>query len=401
MADTTVEALVTNTFDNFGLYGPYYIDVSVAIIVFVDDGLDLSFARTTDKGATWATTQIVAGQVGSLSCWFDQSTPGDSGNLIHVAWLDEAAGDALYVTIDVSSGSIGTIRTIDPTITVHSPADFNRLAITKAVGGNLIVAFSTQTEIETYRSVDAGVNWVARADFFETAAQEDWVHLFPANTGDSQDVMAVFWDRSANEVSIKMYDDSGNSITETSMLSSMTDDPSHTAFAGVIRHSDKHVLIALHSNDDSTGDDLLTVDITPNSIASPSFTSKTNIFTDQAESAQVGFFINQQNDDVYVGYLKGGTWSSTVNLVFHKSTDGMGTWGAEQAYSEATADDLRLLNGGHSIGDGGGRMQWSFYNDDISEIYINEVNDIEIAAAVGGGADVRRHIIPAYMAVNA
>ena len=40
------------------LWGPYWSDESTAIILFCDEDSDLSYARTTNKGATWTTTKI-------------------------------------------------------------------------------------------------------------------------------------------------------------------------------------------------------------------------------------------------------------------------------------------------------------------------------------------------------
>lgn len=382
MADTLVETAVQSSLDQrTALWGPYWSDESTGIVVFVDDGVDLSFARTTDGGANWSTTEIDVGTVQAVACWYDKETPGDVGTLVHMTWIDFATNDVYYRTLDVADGSLGTQRTVDGTMTAGSLGQ-NRIAITKTVSGNIIVAFVTASEIECYKSTDnfatAGTDI---ADVFEVAGQYDWCLLFPAATADDNDACALFWDASANELSVKMWDDSAGTWTETSISGSMSDDILHINMDGAVRHSDSHVLVAAHSNDDDAGDDLMTWDLTVDSIAAPTVTARTNIFTDQGESAQVSVFINQQNDDVYVAYLKGGTWTATVDVVFHISDDGMGTWGAEQAYSESAPDDFRLVHAGRTVGDDGGRYQPSFYDADEVDIYINETNDIEIVAA--------------------
>ena len=183
-----------------------------------------------------------------------------------------------------------------------------------------------------------------------------------------------------------MYDESGNDWTETTVVSDVTEDLAHINMDATVRHSDNHILLAVHSNDDNAFDGLRTWDLTVDSIASPTITAKTNIFTDQGESAQVALLVNQQNDDVYVAYMKGGTWQSAVDVVYHKSTDGMDNWDAESAYSEATADDIRRVSSGRTVGNDGGFYQPAFYNDDLSDIFVYEVNDVAIAAAGGGFA---------------
>ncbi len=331
MADTLVEASVSGTIaEKNGLWGAYRLGAK-GVGIFVNNSTDPASTRTIDSGATWVDTTIEAVTLRSMAAYFDQETPGDTGTLVHVCWLDETADEFRYTTVDVETGTIGTLRTIDATITVSPANNDNRCAITKTRNGNLIAALSTQNEIRTYRSVDAGVTWTTRADVYETTTEEDYVLLYPANTGDGADAAAFFWDRSVDEISVKMYDDSANTWTETSILTSMSDDPSLLNMDGSTRHSDGLILGSAHSNEDSAGDDLRTWTVNPNSIASPTITTKTNVFTNQAESAMVSVFINQQNDEVFITYCKGGTWEATVDVVYHRSTDGMTTWGAEQA----------------------------------------------------------------------
>ena len=385
MADTTVDANVFTTtyLRNLGLQGPYWIDTQTAIIVFIDSGTDISFSRTTDGGTNWSNTVIVAGDVNNFVCWFDQETPGDSGTEVHIAWLDETDGTAYYVNVDISDGSKGTIRTIDSGITVASTSSDNRIALTKTVGGNLLMALSTQTEIECYRSVDSGVNWVDRIDVFETATEEDWCLLYPASTTDDNDVAALFIDRSAQRLTVKMYDDSANTWTESSAnFVVAVPNQTYINMDGAVRHSDGAILCAIHKQVDSAVDDLKLIEWTTNSISTPVRTIKTDIYTDQDESAQASVIINQQNDDIYVAYLKGGTWTGSTDVVFHKSTDDGLNWGAEQSYSETT-DDYRLVHGGRTIGSSGGRVQWSWFNDDLNDIFVNLVNDLEIVADIG------------------
>ena len=407
MADTIAESTPqTDTDARVGLWGPYWTSTDIGAFVWVDDSDDIRFSRTTDKGANWTDTLVRTGDAIKVSAWFDQETPGDTGTEIHVAWLDTVDDDAFYRSIDISDGSQGTLRTIDASNTVADSGNSIRIAITKTVSGNLIVAYSTQSEIECYRSTDGfDTSNDAVGDVFETGSEEDWCLLFPANTGADDDACAVFLDRSANEITIKMYDesDSGGTWTEfaTAIDSDVVDSTTWIGMDGAVRHSDNHILLGYHSRIDHTTDDLRTADLTVASISTPVITAKTNIFTNQTEAGQVSMFINQQNDHVYLAYIKGNTtWTFSSDIVYHISTDGMGIWGTEQAYSEDTPDDIRLVNAGRTVGDSGGRYQPAFYNDDLFNIFINEVLDIEIAVAgVGVGPIAILTQIPATFQV--
>jgi len=408
VADTLVTASGDADDDldfRLGLWGPYWINTTTAVIIGIDrPDKDISFWRTTDGGVNWSKTVIENSTCEHVAAWFDQETPGDSGTLIHVAFLDSAGDDAHYVAVDVSAGTAGTIRLVDDGVTVSTTPNLNRLAITKTKNGNLLYAFSTQTEIECYRSTDAGENWTDRPNVFEVATAEDWVLLYSANTADDADAAALFWDRSSNVLSVKMFDDSASSgtgtWTETTILTDMIDDDLHRNMDGVVRHSDGLIVGAAHSNDDNSADDIVTFTVNPNSIASPTIdTTTANVFTNEAESAQIGLLINQQNDDVYVAWFSGGTWLQTVDCVYKKSDDDMASWGTEQAYSEQTADDFRILASGRTVGNNGGFFQPTFFNDDTATVYVNLVNDVAIAAAVaatGHGhllSDRRNHLV--------
>jgi len=388
MADTVVAATRSGSnSEAASLWGPYWINTTTAVIISRDDGADLVFYRTTNDGVDWTETEIEVGACRSTAVWFDQETPGITGNLVHIVWLDSAADDFRYVNVNVSDAVVGTIRNVDTGVTLGTSSEDSRVAITKARDGTLIAALSTLTEIECYKSSDEFATAATDiADVFETATETDYVMLFPANVDDG-DVAALFWDRSANDLDLKMYDNSADSWgSPIAIDTSMTDDAVHRNMDGSIRHSDGHLLVAAHSNDDDPGDDLRTWDITVDSILSPTITAKTPIFTNQDASAQCSVFINQQNDDVYVAYLKGGTWvtvDAAVDAVYHISTaaQDMDTWGSEQAYSDATADDIREIPSGRTVGDNGGFYQPAFFNDDTKTDYVNLVNDVAIAAA--------------------
>lgn len=384
MADTLVDTSIIGDLDwRLGLWGPYWSDESVGVIVFINNTSDLVFARTDDKGATWATTTIHSANIPHIACWYDKETPGNSGTLVHIAWLDSTSDDCFYRTLDVSDGSLGTQRTVDATITTVGSPSSVRVAVTQTVSGNILVAFSTQTEIGCYKSSDNfATAGTAIADVYETTTQEDWVLLFPAATADDDDACALFWDRSANEISLKVYDDSGDAWTEKSISGSMVDSLFHINMDASVRHSDSKILGAAHSDEDSAGDDLITFELTVDDpdAANCTVTAKTNVFTNQDESAQVAVWINQQTDEVRIAYLKGGTWEATVDVVYHISPDGMGMWDAELAYSQGGPDDFRLVHAGRTVGAAGGRYQPSFYDDDEVDIYVNEVNDTEILA---------------------
>ncbi len=386
MADTIVVENVSGfTSGNESLWGPYWSDISTGVIIAQQDATTLIMSRTTDKGATWTESDFLT-SVDCRGCaaFYDKELD-DTGTLVYFVTTDDDNNDLVFRTIDVADGSFGTQKTIDASFTVE--ASDNRIFIVKCEGGNLLMGAVNTDPGVCYRSTDGGANWTSRTTPWVDEA-DDHVIGFPVDVDDG-DACVIFWDSSASAISIKMYDDSENTWTETAIVSDFNDDSAHINMDGIRRISDKHVLFGAHSDDDTTGDDFQTWDLTVDSIASPTVTAKTNIFTNQGESAQAAMVINQQNDDLYMVIMEGGTWISEVDVVRYKSDDGMGTWDGGTTLQEDGQDDFRRSQGGRSIGDAGGRIMYSWFNDDLVDIFVNENTDIEIAAVVAGGGGLR------------
>lgn len=382
MADTQVSTDVHGASDHRrSVWGPYYIDTLKGVKIHCDGGSDLNYNWTDDGGITWAQTQITgSNDTKQMACWFDQETPGDSGTIVHIVVLDNTADEFHYSSVDVSDGTNSGNVDIDPDVGVSGTAKLGICAITKARNGNLIATM----RVKAYRSVDGGSNWTARTAPGED--QADFQLLYPANVADG-DVAMLYWDRSATEISVLMYDDSENTWTETSILTSMTADDIHLNIDAAVMHSDGKIYGAAHTAHDTSTDDLVTFTVDPSSISSPTIvTSTANVFTDEAESGGCAVHINQQNDDIRIGWCSGDEfWETTTAVVYKLSTDKMVSFGSELSMSE-TSRDWRIVSSGRTTGSGGGRYQPGMYDDDATAIYINLVNDIEIAAAPEGVA---------------
>ncbi len=388
MADSIIASNPSGITDLYGkgIWGPYYVNRQTAVVIYVNDNADLTSLHTFDGGLTWTTSVIGTGTYVSLACWFDQETPNDTGVFVHIVSLEDAGGTFDYDRLNAETGITENGATIQSGINPHSVVSGNRCCITKTRSGDLIAAYSTQSEIGCERTTDStgATGWTVIDDVYETATEEDQCLLYPADTGDGNDAAALFMDRSSNSLTIKIYDEGTDTWGNEIQVDSVIDDDIYFHMDGSIRHSDGHLLVSNHSFGNTTSDDLRNYDVTLGS--SPSSSDKTDIFTNQDASALCAVVIDQPNDDWYVAYAKGGTWESSVQIVYHVSHDGGDTWETEEAYSE-TADDYRALSGGRTIGQNGGFVQWIFFDDDDVEILNNLVNDVLIqagSAPVGG-----------------
>ena len=383
MADVTIEASAYSGLDEIAQRGGvFWTSPTVGYVIYVDNQVDLKYKKTADGGTNWAAAvNIRSGTIKSYDCWADWQTAGDAGTKIHIAYMDGGSDDVRYVYLDTSGDSVGGDDQIEAcqgsgTLNASTGRGTHILSITKTRGGNLAVAIHYKDSLnahfyEFYTSPDATTR-TNEASPWEAA--QDYILLFPGNEADNQDVWATFWDTSANEISLKTYDDSEDSWGEQSISGSMSSG-GLPQMDGTIRLSDGHLIFAAWSEFDTATADLMTWDIN----GAASITAKTNVITDEAETFLVSVFVNQDNDDIYIAYVSGTTANDLVAAFYQKSDDGAGTWGGEQAMQADAEDDMRWISAGAIKAAWYGKFQPVWFNDDLGDIFTNVTNGITIS----------------------
>lgn len=374
MADVTVATGVSSVLEKIASRGgPFWTSPTVGYVIYVLSN-DLKYCKTSDGGATWgAAVNIRTGNIRSYDCWADWQVVGDAGTKIHIAYIDEGSDDVRYVYLDTSSDSVGGDDQIEVAqgtgaLSIFTGRDIHHISITKTRGGNLAVAFQYEDSEDInfygfYTSPDA-TTWTSKTSPWENSAK-DHILLFPGNEADNQDVWATFWDFTSNAISLKIYDDSGNSWSEQAIASSMDADEDFIQMDGQIRLSDGHLIFAAWSDWDSSIADLMVWDIN----GAGSITAKTNVITDTAEYFAVSVYINQVNDDIYVAYFGGTAAESLVKAFYKKSDDGGASWGSQTALQANAEDDERWISAGAMKAAWDGKFQPVWYNDDTRNLY--------------------------------
>lgn len=381
MVDIVIEP--NAVIDNFRRsYSRYVVgvDQDTHYTLFVDSLGALAIRKSDDGGVSWGLPVIVhLGLISKFSVWYEPWTPGDFGTLIHIVVLDATGNSLSYYNFNVSSDALsGEVEIDTPTVVASTLYNANQVAIAKARGGNLLIQYWGDAigSRGCWRSIDNGASWAARTDGAD-GNLVDFVMMFPGNETDDQDMWMLYLDVSVNALSLKTYDDDANSWSESAIVGGITESTQFWQIAGAMRHSDNHLLIAIWTIVDAPTADILTFDVA----GGASITPTANVVTDQDESGSVCLTIDQQSGDVYVGYNKGGTWLSSVDSVYHKSEDGMSTWGAEQAMSENASDDYRNVSSTLSIGDVGGKFLPVWENEDLNDLLCNVNNAVSIDPA--------------------
>lgn len=354
----------------------------------VDD--DLYYRKSIDGGATWSGQNIIRdGRTMRMSVHYDRWTAADTGTLINITWQNINSSDIEFATLDISDDSISAIRQVSTptTIDTNNNRDDQTIGITKSRSGFLYIQYWSATLVEAlnsgfYQSDDGGVTWNAKTDGADAVTTADEIRLLYGNEIDPDDIWMIYWDRTNEEISLKVYDFSGDSWSETLISAGMTDNTSRSGISATMRHSDNHAILVAFNEFDAATADLKAWDI--GGIAS--ITALTDVLTNSAESYFPCIMIDQQDDSIYCGYIRGSALSSAVGTHYKKSTDGGATWEAEQPMSENAEDDLSYVDCGASVGDDGGRFQMVWFNDDTNDLLTNVNNGVAIPAASNSDA---------------
>ena len=189
-----------------------FINNTTGYYFFTNGDSDLDYSKTTDGGATWGVAvDVLTETVSAFGIWYDQWTPGNTDRDIHIWLVEDGTDDVSYFRFNTTNDTkTAIVDVLAGNTTVPGRGEF--VTGTRTRGGNLLCAFDIDAGAEKgmYKSTDNGVTWSAMTDPIE--ATLDQCQLFPANAADANDAWLLYDDDSATELTIKTYDDSGNSF---------------------------------------------------------------------------------------------------------------------------------------------------------------------------------------------
>lgn len=334
-----------STFEYIGGGTNYLIERANGYLyaVYIDMGTGaLVCAMSTDRGISWnkPASLVRSVVIHAIAVWYDAWSGITASEYLHIAYTDGTTDDTLYLKVDLNTLASGSnydgssIVLLAGTSTTSGGA----LSITRAQGGNIIVATCIDAAVEyaTYKSTDEGGTWGTINNVFE-AGTTDQVILLPGWNEDTQDIMAIFWDASANEISRKKYDDSAGTWSETSIATTMTDTVASSSFPHFAAICDlnggQNILIAWSTVNSANADlrcwkinDTTITEVTNvvlNSGGNQGFAAlglKTKSEAGYAETLYAFYAGKSDNSDVY---------NDGLSVCYKTSTDKGTTWSAE------------------------------------------------------------------------
>jgi hypothetical protein len=306
--------------------------------------------KSTDGGLTWQTPidiKVSSVAHAATATWYDRWS-GINDDDVAIVYIDTTSDDVLCRVLDTTNDTLSTETVVFAGATATSAAS---LSVVRARGGNLICVFDIDggTERGAAKSTDNGATWTPIADPTEGTAFDEWA-LVPGWGADNQDVILIFYDQSAGELSRKVYDDSADTWTETSIATSIVAiNGVHLAVSVDLTNS-QNVLVAWN------GVDAANQDLKCWTVTEAAITAKTDVVlngTDDQGLAAIG--IDEGTGYWWVAYAGKSdgseTWTTSLNVYCKVSQDGGTTWGPESLRTPFLANRQNICTAPRFRGD--------------------------------------------------
>jgi len=341
------------TQNTWGSGTQYIVETPAGVLycVIINGSLDVFSLKSLDGGLTWRAVGLIhAGTVTNLSVWFDRWS-GIAGGLIHCAYTENVSHDVRYRTIDTENSDALSTETV---VFNGASAATNQsmISVTRARGGNVYIRVCIDSGLEGgfFRLPNANVPngaWDAARTINEALSGNDQMILLPGWAADNQDIIGIFLDNSASEISRQLYDDSANSWSETSIVTGITaviaQNNTFPHFSAAVDITNNQNVLVAWNDVDGANADLLGWTVTESAITAFATPVVSNGADDQGLCA-IGINATDNSWHVFYGGASDGseTWDTSFRFYRKVSTDAGATWGPESSVGVA-ADEYTGL----------------------------------------------------------
>lgn len=376
--DTSVYAAVNNIEHQGTGRNIVHVSDSIAYIIYTDSDGVVGYTKTTNGGLTWGTQVNLTALTNcrNVAVWYDGWTPGSTGSIIHVAFLDQFSSDIYYENIDTANSDTqkGEVVAVDRSTTGHS-ATTDTLSIAVATDSDIYIAASSSVAssvAEVRYSQNTGTSWSTTTDEGMDNVVKDYVMLTPLSSGD---IMLFRWDVSADDIQSKEYEDGSDTWdgSWTNIDTNAIDDPNAAAanphtqtWASTFNTDTFDVYLAYVNNAGGASADLKTA-----SYNGSSWTATTSLLTAQNSLEGTAIGINKNTKEIYVTYLR-GTVNAANNAYYKVSSDFMSTWSVERGPLTLSADDHKAINTDIIFTD---KLGVFIFDDDEDDLFYGTVVD--------------------------
>ncbi len=353
-AQVTIDSSVNTTTTSHLGSSPttVFINQNTGYAFYRDSTGVCAYSKTTNGGTTWGAAVTVDSQTDCLqiAVWYDQWTPGDSGNLIHIATIDSGDDDIWYRYLDtsndtLSTGPINITSGLGYSGTLVNAANYTTIA--KATDGALFAAVMDSNGTGNIMprcttNCTTATNWSA-ANPTSWTAGNDFGILIPRLSGE---MMFIWWDTSLSSNDLKYSRYTGSWSTWANIDTALDNGTYDASFGAAVDPSNGDVYLAYAAQAATLGTD---DDIRVRRFNGTSWATLTDVVTNSvcAGVSNCGITKAKIARDSNTGYLyvlysaqsTPGT-AATANVYWKYSTDGGSTWSSEFGPVYSTNDDI-------------------------------------------------------------
>jgi hypothetical protein len=314
---------------------------------YVDADGTCVYSKTSDGGVNWASPVVVDSQTdcATPTVWYDQWTPGETGNYIYIVTQDPGEDDLWFNRLDVSSDTL--LLGANP-VNVTSglgyagtlAAGTNKPAITKGTDGTVYVVVGDGSDsiiAECTSNCNLSVNW-SETEVGGLDSNNDVVLMMPQPSGD---IMLLRRDRNLDDLQYQIWDNSSWSGW-SNIDGDAPENGTFDVLTAATVDDDFNVYVAyIAATDFVTADHDLRIAYYDH--GADTWTTKPDIITDDTRGlTTVAIALDANTNDVYVAYSARTNIgiTSSANVYYVSSNQAMTSWSAEQGPVNAVSDNI-------------------------------------------------------------
>jgi hypothetical protein len=358
----TSEQVIDDTIDDASdEYNPgpasVFINETDGYIFYIDaTSDDVAYRKTTDGGVSWGSAQSISTDRNfhNVAIWYDMWTPGGTSTRVHIVAFGDSDDSVVYRWLDTDDDSLRSSWVTLYDSGSYTPPD-GGVSITNSTDGNLF-ALGFGDNPAVHKSTDNGDTWTDITPSYHFDDVNDHAQLLPLSDGD---ILCIYHDVGTYWAKSFVYDEGTDTWDSSAINIEIWWATADANWGAVVDKSTGDIYLAANERPESADYDLKTYIY---SDSSRSWTAKTDIITSSATACKdVKLMINEDNQDVFAVYIKGG---ATAHVYYKKSTDGMTTWGSETQIN--TVEDDHIYVKTNFMSDDVVYGFW--YNDDLNDL---------------------------------
>lgn len=357
------------------------IDATTIYVFFKGTSTAVGYRKSVDGGLNWGAFVPMFG-TDSTEQWWDiyyDRWRGSSNGIIHVAMhRDQGTRGMYYNALDTADDSL---HTADGTLVFAMGAGPSRREHSLAVSRSGRIYIQGRATLGTGEdglhavSTNGGAAWTTTLTDSIEADEDRLVGWADYSSADNDDYLVLYWDDSASEITVKQYDASAGTWSESSAITGMTLSESfgsgHSQWGSALDTADGHIKLVAFDDTATTGVTLGAWNINGSTI-----TAKTDVLASGDYQMCATVSVSPEGSIIaWYGRDSAGASQSAMEVYYKESSDDMVTWGVETAYGTRDGDIAAILVDPLTNGAG---VQAVWYEQTGEDLYIDEP-PIEIA----------------------